>query len=138
MSLQTSSSFRHSGQRDDRRRRLLTDELANATDWPASEQASQDDLPPQKTAHYGDAPFLEQQPRLLDFVPCRLVSHVILLTVGAAIIAGLGFSYHWMLERVANGGAAVAATRFGRQRQPGLLVFVALAAGGLGGRNPRL
>jgi hypothetical protein len=109
MSLQSSSSFRRSGQRDDRRRRLLTDELANSDDWPACRVWSEDAPSPQKSEHYGDSPFLEQQLRLLDLVPRRMVSLVLLLALGVAILVGLEFVYAWMVGRVANGGAAVAA-----------------------------
>ena len=109
MPLQASSSFRRHGQRDDRRRRLLTDELANPGDWPTCQAWPEDAAQPQKSEHYGDADFLERQLRLLDLVPRRMVSLVFLLTAGAAILVGLEASYAWMLDRVANGRAAVAA-----------------------------
>lgn len=109
MPLQSSSSFRQSGLRDDRRRRLLADELSNPSDWPACRVWSDEDLPPQKSEHYGDAEFLERQPRLLDLAPRRMVGLILMLLLGAAIIAGLEVAYAWMLARVANGGTAIAA-----------------------------
>jgi hypothetical protein len=109
MPLGSSSSFRRSGQRDDRRRRLLADELANPSDWPACHAWPEDAPQPQKSEHYGDAGFLEQQVRLLDLVPRRMLSLLLLLATGAAILVGLEVSYLQMLDRVAHGGAPVTA-----------------------------
>ena len=108
MSLQSSSSFRRSGQRDERRRRLLTEELANPGDW-SSGQIGVGNAPPQKSEHYGDARFLEEQPRLLDLVPRRMVILVLLLAATALMPVGFIAAYVWMLDRVAGGGRAVAA-----------------------------
>ena len=109
MALQSSSSFRQFGQRDDRRRRLLTDELSNPSDWPASQVSPEGSLGPQKSEHYGAAEFLEQQLRLFDLVPRRVVSLVVLFAAAIGCLAGLEASYAWMAGRVANGAAAVAA-----------------------------
>lgn len=109
MSLQSSSSFRRFGQRDDRRRRLLTEELSKPSDSPACHVWPEDAPPPRRSEHYGDAEFLEHQSQLLDLVPRRMVSLVLLPIAAAAIVVGLEASYAWMLERVANGGAAVTA-----------------------------
>lgn len=97
------------GGQHDRRRRLLTDELSHASQWPACRQWSDEPPPPQKSEHYGDAPFLEQQLRLLDLIPRRLVVLVGLLLAGVGLLAGLEFVYAWMLDRVAAGGASVVA-----------------------------
>lgn len=97
------------GGQHDRRRRLLTDELSHASQWPACRQWSDERPPPQRSEHYGDAPFLEQQLRLLDLIPRRLVVLVGLLLAGVGLLAGLEFAYAWMLDRVAAGGAPVAA-----------------------------
>ena len=104
MPLDNSSSFRRSGQRDDRRRRLLTDDLSDAGGTPAC-CAWPGDAPPRKSEHYGDAEFLEQQLRLLDLIPRRMVGLVLVLLVATAILAGLEVSYAWMLDRKADGGA---------------------------------
>jgi hypothetical protein len=111
VSLDASSSLRRSGQRDDRRRRLLTDDLSNADEsrcrvWPESASA------PQKSS-YGDAEFLERQWRLLDLVPLRLPIVALFLLTGIAIIAGLEAGYTWMLHRAAAGGAIVVALDLG-------------------------
>ena len=110
MSLQASSSFRRHGQRDDRRRRLLTDDLSSSDDWSDC-QAWPDEGPPSlKSEHYGDAAFLEQQPRLFDLVPRRLIVLMLLAMLAAGIFVGLEASYAWMLGRIARGGASVAAS----------------------------
>jgi hypothetical protein len=95
------------GGQHDRRRRLLTDELSHASQWPACRQWSDDTPPPplQKTDHYGDALFLQQQLRLLDLIPRRWVVLLGLLLAGVGLLAGLEFAYVWMLDRVAAGGA---------------------------------
>jgi hypothetical protein len=109
MALQSRSAFRRSGQRDDRRRRLLTDDLSNSSDWPACHVWSDDAPLPQRSEHYGDGEFLARQPRLLDLVPRRMIYLILLLLAASAAIAGLEAAYAWMLNRVANGGAAVMA-----------------------------
>ena len=102
-----SSSFRRFGQRDDRRRRLLTDDLSDGGGvstcyaWPG-------DAPPQKSEHYGDAEFLEQRLRLLDLIPRRMVSLVLALIAATAILAGLEVSYAWMLDHAPEGPMATA------------------------------
>ncbi len=109
MPLNASNSYGRFGQRDDRHRRLLTDELSNPDDWPACPVWPQAAPPVQKSEHYGDADFLEQQLRLFDLIPRRMVSVVFLLLVASAMLAGLEASYAWMLDRVAHGGSRVAA-----------------------------
>jgi hypothetical protein len=109
MPLNSSRSYGRFGQRDDRHRRLLTDELSNPGDWPACPDWPEAAQSAQKSEHYGDADFLEQQLRLFDLIPRRMVSVVVLLVVASAILAGLEASYAWMLDRVAHGGLRVAA-----------------------------
>ena len=109
MPLESSSSFRHFGQRDDRRRRLLTDDLSQSSDWSGRRVGAENVLLPRKSDHYGDAEFLEEQWQLLDLIPCRAVSLISILSAAAAIIAGLEFSYAWMLDRAAEGGPMFAA-----------------------------
>lgn len=109
MALQASSSFRRSGQRDDRRRRLLADELSNPSDWPERHVCSDDAPAPQKSTHYGDAEFLGQQLRLLDLIPRQTIGFVSVLVVGAAVLAGLETSYAWMLDQVTNGSGPITA-----------------------------
>jgi len=64
---------------------------------------------PRKSDHYGDAEFLDQQWRLLDLIPQRVLSLASLAAAIAAVIAGLEFVYAWMLDRVADGGTIFSA-----------------------------
>jgi hypothetical protein len=106
MPLQASSSFRRHA---DRRRRLLTDDLSSPDDRPGCSAWPEEDLPPPKSEHYGDAAFLEHQPRLLDLIPRGLISPTLLAFAALAVLVGLEASYAWMLGRVVRGGAVVAA-----------------------------
>ena len=125
MPLESARSFCRSGHRDDRRRRLLTDELSNSDDWPAGQVESEDSPSPQKSEHYGDAEFLDRQWRLLDLVPRRWIALGGLLTAATAMIVGLGGRLR--PDARARGGGRDARGRAAdrRQRQPGLLVLVA-------------
>jgi hypothetical protein len=111
--LDASSSLRHSGQRDDRRRRLLSDDLssldagARGRTWPESTHV------PQKSEYYGNAEFLEQQWRLLDLVPRRLPVLLLFLLAGIVMLAGLEAAYSWMLDRAVEGSAVVVALDLG-------------------------
>jgi hypothetical protein len=112
VSFQSSSSFRRSVQRDDRRRRLLADDLSDhdetpSRDWPEHSSAAQ------RVASYGDAEFLERQLRLLDMVPRRLSIVFLLLLPAVAAVAGLEAAYFWMIRHVADGGSLVVALDIG-------------------------
>jgi hypothetical protein len=109
VSLQSARSFCRSSHRDERRRRLLTDDLSNSDEWPAGQVEAEDSPSPQKSKHYGDAEFLEHQVRLLDLAPRRWLTIGGLLTLAAAMIAGLEAAYARMVERVAAGATPVAA-----------------------------
>ncbi len=109
MSFAAASSFQRYGQRDERRRRLLTDELCNSDERPACQAWPEQSPPPQKSEHYGDADFMERQWRLLDLVPRRLVVLGPLLAAGGAIVVGLEAAYAWMCPRAAAAGANLAA-----------------------------
>jgi hypothetical protein len=98
--------------RNERRRRLLADEVANQSDQPVCRVWSEDAPPAQKTEHYGDAKFLDRQPRLLDLIPRRWIIVVILLAA-AGIVVGLEVAYSWMMERAAGGGKIIAALDIG-------------------------
>ena len=108
MPLESARSFGRSS-RDDRRRRLLTDELSNSDDWPLGQVELEDSPLPEKTGHYGDAEFLDRGWRLLDLVPRRWIALGGLLTAGTAAIVGLEAAYARMVERVAAGATPVAA-----------------------------
>jgi hypothetical protein len=107
VAIDVSSSFRRCGLRDDRRRRLLTDDLSDCGALPSRTWPS-DAAPEQKSEYYGNAEFLDQQWRLLDLVPCRLVVLTLQLLAGAAIVAGLESAYASSLQRAAADGTVVA------------------------------
>lgn len=92
--------FRRSGQRDYRRRRVLNEirfgRSALWSDRPDGWTRYGSDLLARRSAHYGDAEFMDEQCRLTDLVPMRLGSYLLILIVGAGIIAGLEGLYHIM------------------------------------------
>jgi hypothetical protein len=49
-----------------------------------------------KSENYGDAEFLDQQPRLTDLVPTNLAVFLMMFLTGVTIIAGLEILYAWM------------------------------------------
>jgi len=98
VSLQSSMQFRRSGQRDERRRRLLADEscgLAGAGGSPAVCSATDGPLAPRKSPDYGDAAFMDEQLRLTDLIPRRLIAFALLLLAALAVVAGLEALYAW-------------------------------------------
>jgi hypothetical protein len=107
--LEASSSFRRTGLRDDRRRRLLADDLSEADHTPLCRTWPEDGATQPGATHYGNAEFLERQWQLLDLVPRRLLVLTLLLLAAAAIIAGLEAVYAWTVERAAAGAAVAAA-----------------------------
>ena len=94
-------NFRQSGQRDDRRRRVLHDvasdtaATARSGDHSTSVRGSHD-LPPRRSENYGDAAFMDRQPRLTDLVPIRLSGFVVLFAAGLLIVVILEALYAWM------------------------------------------
>lgn len=88
-----SSPLGHGGHRDDRRRRLLAEDLTGGF-TPAEPNTSGGSdrtaaAVAHKSANYGDAEFLETQLRLTDLIPRRLFSLILWLKVGFVAIAGL-------------------------------------------------
>ena len=69
--------------------------------------------PLHKTEHYGDALFLEEQPRLVDLVPERPIFFALLLVAGLAVIAGLEALYVWAPEIVGTPAGRIAALDLG-------------------------
>ena len=113
MPLEASSSFHRGGLRDDRRRRLLADDLSDPDDASPCHVWSEEGSSPRRSEYYGNAEFLERQWQLLDLAPRRLLLLALFLMAGAAVIAGLEAAYAWMLERAAVGKAVVAALDIG-------------------------
>jgi hypothetical protein len=88
--------FRRSGQRDDRRRRLLADESCGLLRAASTTGSSADGMPtPRQSDHYGDAAFMDEQLRLIDLIPRRLTTFGLLLLAGLAAVAGLEALYAW-------------------------------------------
>jgi len=49
-----------------------------------------------KSENYGDAEFLDRQPRLTDLIPTNLAVFLMMFLIGLAIVAGLELLYAWM------------------------------------------
>jgi len=105
--------FRRSGQRDDRRRRVLNDARAVAvvgSCGPARPSVARDEAPgDRKSENYGDAAFMDQQPRLTDLVPRRLGGFILVLAAGLSVVAALECLYFWMpqlADRTTDGRVA--------------------------------
>jgi hypothetical protein len=90
------------GRGGDRRRRLLTEEYSASTSDIGSATVPRTtrvaNPPVHKSEHYGDAEFLVALPRLIDLVPHRRISFVLILLGGLMVIAGLECLYAWMPE----------------------------------------
>ena len=95
-----SSQIGRGGHRDDRRRRLLAEDLTANSGLPAPDISGtwphNDHPPTHKSENYGDAEFLQTQLRLTDLIPRRLVSYLLLFKVGLAAIGGLIALYVWI------------------------------------------
>jgi hypothetical protein len=85
------------GQLDDRRRRVLNELAGNPVIQVQSRTRSRagrsKDATPPELKPYGDAAFMDEQPRLTDLVPLRLSLFLIPLALGLAVIAGLEMLY---------------------------------------------
>lgn len=89
--------FRQSGQRDDRRRRVLGDSLWGTTlSQSKARSAKKGRRTGRKSANYGDAEFLDEQFRLTDLVPLRLIPWAAMLVLGILAIAAIEGLHFWM------------------------------------------
>ncbi len=80
--------FFRSGQHDDRRRRVLTEEVtASAVATPAKSAARG------AARRYAVEALRDHQPRLIDFIPQRLTTLCLLFALGLAVIGGLEAIY---------------------------------------------
>jgi hypothetical protein len=97
VAVQPSSQFRRSGQRDDRRRRLLAEESAGPACASATETGSSPDglVGPQRPGNYGDAAFMDETLRVYDLVPRRLSVMALLLLAALGVVTGLEALYAW-------------------------------------------
>lgn len=95
--LQSSALFRGNGQRDDRRRWIVADPSDDSGEEPCANRPPRLVRQPQsKSEHYGDARFMDEQPRLTDLVPRRLTTLFLIAVAGAGVIALLEMLYVWM------------------------------------------
>jgi hypothetical protein len=93
-----SNQFRRSGQRDDRRRLLLNEELCRTGTGGSrsrSQRAGQRELLARKSPNYGDDA-LDEQPRASDLVPRRLPAYFLLLLLGLAFVGGIEALSVWV------------------------------------------
>ncbi len=106
--------FRRSGQRDDRRRRLLAEESSGllAEAGPRDDRVAADLLGARRFENYEDAAFMDQTLRLIDLVPRKLTTFGLLLLLGLALVAGLEALYAWTstpaLNRLTTDGTVAA------------------------------
>jgi hypothetical protein len=102
----------HLGQRDDRRRRVLNESslgaLVPAAPKPRKRRTGKGWLG--KSKNYGDATFLDEQPRITDLVPTRLLPIVAWFSVAFGCVVGLEALYVGMPQiGSANGAVRIAA-----------------------------
>jgi len=90
-------AFGRGFQRDDRRRRVLTDTvLGTALRAGNRHVAGRREVRVGRSAHYGDAEFLDRQARLTDLIPTRRTTLVLWAAMGAGLAAGLIWLYAWL------------------------------------------
>ena len=84
--------FRQGSQADGRRRRVLADFAgADASTTPRKRRR-----PAYRSPHYGDAAFMDRQPRLTDLIPRRWSTMGLIVVLGCAAVAGVELLYHLM------------------------------------------
>lgn len=91
--------------RDDRRRRVLTEEVIGpATDREDATAAAGGAVlrRARRKANYGDAKFMDGQPRITDLIPTRFSFVLLWFLLGVTIITGLEALYAWMPELAAH------------------------------------
>jgi hypothetical protein len=89
--------------RDDRRRRVLTEEVRQAAGVslprpvarPAAAAGVADDAAPPKPKHYAPAARRDRQPRLVDLLPSRILTLAGWWLSGLVVIVGLEVAYLW-------------------------------------------
>jgi hypothetical protein len=97
-----SRQFQRGGLRDNRRRRLLIEEVH---DWeengiPSSPLAGEN--PRQPPPYYGEAALMDEQKRLIDFIPRRLPGVAAVSVAGLVSIAGLMGLHYWRISASAR------------------------------------
>jgi len=92
-------------QRDDRRRRVLTEDVIGPANERESETAASGGAVLRKArrkANYGDAKFMDGQPRITDLVPTRIGFLLLWFLLGATVVTGLEALYAWMPNLAAH------------------------------------
>ena len=85
--------------RDDRRRRVLSDEAHTAAPPDAAAPAPGEQCIPRRTlTRFGDSALMDAQPRLIDIVPRKIGTLVLWFLAGVTVVAGLEALYAWMPE----------------------------------------
>jgi hypothetical protein len=87
---------------------LLAEEIYNGDSLTVSSNSSGDPTVANRSDHYPDATFLDEQLRMMDLVPRRLIILAMWLAAGLAIISGLEVLHGWQCEL----SAAVAGGQF--------------------------
>ncbi len=94
MSFDPSAQFRRSGQRDDRRRRLLVEEgLAGDASVTTASAVGLRGPTVRRSRHYGDAEFLDAARRMIDLVPRGWGVWLLLAALGLTVIVLLESAY---------------------------------------------
>lgn len=106
------------GQLDDRRRRVLTEEVIGNAAPKAGEGSSADPASTpsrrRRSSHharsYGDDVLTDYQPRVTDLVPQRYGVLALLFMAGLAAVAGLEAAHYWLpqLSRMTGGSRLIA------------------------------
>jgi hypothetical protein len=94
-----------SGQLDDRRRRVLTDEVIGASPAETAPSTAAARPPSKRRATpaplYGDDSLTDRQPRVTDLVPRRYLTVFLPLLIGLLLVAALEAIYAWLPELAA-------------------------------------
>jgi hypothetical protein len=77
---------------------LLSEEIYNGDSMSVSSNSSGDPTVANRSDHYPDASFLDEQLRMIDFVPRRLTILALWFVAGLAIISGLEVLHDWQCE----------------------------------------
>ena len=98
--------FRRSGQRDNRRRRVLNESRLGSAASKNRRRRDDHDLSNEalfarRSENYGDAEFMDEQPRITDLVPMRYSSYLLMFVVAVGIIAALEGLYMAMPKMAA-------------------------------------
>ncbi len=130
MALCSTAQFRRSGQRDDRRRRLLADEtLAMRRIGPTSAHGSD---APRNGFAYAEDVLMTHQVCVLDLIPRRALTLGVILAAALLIVAGLVWLDLWAAKCASETGLQLEALRLkGPQSLAGWLRGMVLGAAAL-------